>query len=191
RGLRFDFATLTGQPARVDVFQATRGRRVFRARRVARFAGRTAAFTWPGRSRRRLTNGFYFARFMTGNAEDHDIRRVTLVRRKGRFRIVRPHYRRSTCGVLRSFKLSSPAFGGSNRKRLGIAYRLGGEARVSVVLRRGKKVVRRFRARTRAASVIHRLSIRPRGLRRGVYRVMVTVAAEGRTSRSTLYSRKL
>ncbi|HEV2755654.1 MAG TPA: M28 family peptidase [Actinomycetota bacterium] len=191
RGLRFDFSTLTGQPARIDVFQASRGTRVFRAKRVARFAGRTRSFAWNGRSRRRLTNGFYFARFMTGNAEDHDIRRVTLQRSKGRFRIVRPHYRRSTCGVLRSFKLSSPAFGGRNKKRLGVAYRLGAEARVSVVVRRGKKVVRRFRARNRSAAVIHRLSIRPRGLRRGVYRVTVTVAAAGRTTRSTLYSRRL
>ncbi|HEV2757003.1 MAG TPA: PKD domain-containing protein, partial [Actinomycetota bacterium] len=122
RGLAFDFSTLTGQPARIDVFQASRGTRVFRARRVARFAGRTRSFAWNGRSRRRLTNGFYFARFMTGTAEDHDIRRVTLQRSKGRFRIVRPHYRRSTCGVLRTFKLSSPAFGGRNRKRLGVAY---------------------------------------------------------------------
>ncbi|HEV2812904.1 MAG TPA: hypothetical protein VGW10_06585, partial [Solirubrobacteraceae bacterium] len=116
---------------------------------------------------------------------------VTLQRSKGRFRIVRPHYRRSTCGVLRTFKLSSPAFGGRNRKRLGVAYRLGAEARVSVVVRRGKKVIRRVRARTRSAAVIHRLSLRPRGLRRGTYRVTVTVVAAGRTTRSTLYSRKL
>ncbi|HEV2755653.1 MAG TPA: M28 family peptidase, partial [Actinomycetota bacterium] len=191
RGLRFDFSTLTGQPARIDVFQASRGSRILRAKRVARFAGRTSSFAWNGRSRRRLTNGFYFARFMTGNAEDHDIRRVTLIRSKGRFRVVRPHYRRSTCGVLRSFKLSSPAFGGRNRKRLGVAYRLGGEARVSVVVRRGKKVIRRFRARNRSAAVVHRLSLRPRGLRRGTHRVTVTVVAAGRTTRSTLYSRKL
>ena len=192
RGLRFDFETLTGQPATVDVFQASRGRRVFRARRVAHFTRRTRGFTWNGRSRRgRVSRGTYFARLMTGPADSADIRRVTLVRRLGSFRVVRPHYRRSTCGILRTFKLSSPAFGGSNRKRLGIAYRLAGEARVSIVVRRGKKVVKRFRTRGFAGNVVHRRSIRPRGLRRGTYKVTATVTAGGRTTRSSLYSRKL
>jgi hypothetical protein len=191
RGLRFDFATLTGGEATIDVFQASRARKVFRAQRVVRFTGRTRSFTWKGKSRRKLRGGTYFARFMTGPAEDADIRRVTLVRSKGRFQVVKPHYRRSTCGVLRTFKLSSPAFGGKNKRKLGIAYRLAGEGRVGVVVRRGNKVIRRFRTVNRAGNVVHRLSLRPRGLKRGVYKVTVTVAAEGRTTRSTLHSRKL
>jgi PKD domain-containing protein/peptidase M28-like protein len=193
KGLKLSFATLSGAPTTVDVFQASRGRRVFKAHRVARFVNRTKGFTWNGKSRRhKVKSGTYFVRFTSGTElEGIETRRVTLLRSKSRFRVVKPHYRRTTCGVLRMFKLSSPAFGGTNRKRLGIAYRLASEGKVSIVIRRGKKVVKRFKARTVAGNVVHRASLRPKRLRRGVYQVTATVTAGGRTTRSTLVSRKL
>ena len=40
-------------------------------------------------------------------------------------------------------------FGGTNRKSLGIAYRLLNTAKVTVTVKRGKKVVKRYKARTR------------------------------------------
>ncbi|HEX8084019.1 MAG TPA: M28 family peptidase [Solirubrobacteraceae bacterium] len=192
RGLRIEFATLNGGPANIDIFQASRGRRVFRAQRVRRFAGRTRSFTWKGKSRRKLRRGTYFVRFTTGTqTEGIETRRVTLSRGKRRFKVVKPHYRRNTCGLLQMFKLSSPAFGGSNRRKLGIAFRMASEARVSIVIRRGKKVVKRFKARNYAGAVVHRRSIKPKGLKRGVYKVTATVSAAGRTTRSSLYSRRL
>ncbi|HEX8123263.1 MAG TPA: M28 family peptidase [Solirubrobacteraceae bacterium] len=193
KGLKLSFATLNGEPTTIDVFQASRGKKVFKARRVARFVNRTKGFTWKGKSRRgKVKGGTYFVRFTTGTqANGIETRRVTLLRAKGRFRVLKPHYRRSTCGLLRMFKLSSPAFGGSNRKKLGFAYRLAGEAKVSVVIRRGTKVVKRFKARTVVGNVVHRGSLRPRGLKRGVYKVTATVTAAGRSTRSSLYSRRL
>ncbi|HEX2084580.1 MAG TPA: M28 family peptidase [Solirubrobacteraceae bacterium] len=191
RGLRFLFETFATEPTTVEVFQTSRGRRVMRGRRVARFTGRLGSFRWSGRSRRRITSGTYFVRFTTGDGPTQDVRRVTLLRSKGRFRKVRSHHRRRPCEVLRTFKLSSPAFGGRNRRRLGIAYRLLVPARVTITVRRGKKLVRRFRAGTRSPARTHRHTLPPRGLRRGVYRVTAAVTAGGRTTRHTLVSRKV
>lgn len=191
RSLRFSFTTLANSPTIVEVFRTSRGSRVLREQRVARFTGRRAGFTWNGRSSRRVTDGTYFVRYTTGAPSSRDVRRVTLVRSKGRFRVVRPHHRRDTCDVLRTFKLSSPAFGGRTRKSLGIAFRLLERARVTVTVQRGEKVVRRFEASDRKALTTHRLRLAARGLRRGEYRVTVTAVTPGRTATATLTSRKL
>ena len=193
RGLRLRFATAANSPTTVDVFQTSRARRVIGGRRVAHFPGRKRAFTWNGRTRRKggMSNGTYFARFTTGSGKTQDVRRVTLVRSRGRFRVVKPHHRRTPCQLIRTFKLSRPAFGGTTSKRLGIAYRLLSRARVTITVRRGGKVIRRFRPVRRNANRTYRNSISPRRLRRGVYRVTATVVADGRRARATLYSRKI
>ena len=84
RGLAFAFRRAVSKPVTVDVFQSSRGRRVLADRRVARFTGRKAGFTWQGR--RGLTDGIYFARFTIAG----ETRRVTLARVRGRFRARRP-----------------------------------------------------------------------------------------------------
>ena len=53
-------------------------------------------------------------------------------------------------------------FGGPRNRSLGIAYRVGTRARVSVVVRRGKKVVRRFRTRTERPGETVRLRLASR-----------------------------
>ena len=56
---------------------------------------------------------------------------------------------------------------------------------------RGKKVVKRFKARTSAPRRTHRLKLASRKLRRGDYRVRITVGrGKGRVV-STLVSRRL
>ncbi|MDP9386030.1 MAG: hypothetical protein M3P50_12525, partial [Actinomycetota bacterium] len=194
--LTFDFRRRIEQPVTVDVFRQSRGRTITGERLVRRFTGRTGTFTWNGRGTRgrRVGNGMYFARFrlkVPGGVTDTI--RVTLGRSKGRFGPRRSFYQRESCGTLRSFKLSRPVFGGRRNTPLGIAYRLNQAARVSIVVtNRRERVVRRFAARDVAAGRTQRLSVPARRLRgRGDYRVKLTVTRGGRSTTTTLTSRKL
>ena len=197
RRVALRFRRLTSRRARVDVFLQTRGRRVLRApRRVARFT-RLRGFRWNGRQNlrgrgRRVVGGYYFARFRTaGPIGGVDTRRIAFRRVRGRFVRRPPFQRRESCGFLRSFRLSGPAFGGRTRRPLGIAYRTGRRARVSVVVRRGRKVIRRYRARSRRAGRVHRLRLPSRRLRPGTYRVTVRAKAGRTRARATLSSSRL
>jgi hypothetical protein len=194
RGLRITMQRRVAAPVNVDVFQQSRGRRVFRNLLVARFNGKTRSFTWNGRPReaKRVTDGRYFVRFrMPTGAGRRDIRRVTLVRSGGRFRSRPPFYGRNSCGLLTSYKLSSAVFGGLQRRRLGIAFRLSRSARVSVVVRRGSRVVRRYRTRTYRGERTHRLVLSARGLRRGDYRITLRARGGARRAAQRLVARRL
>lgn len=195
RGLRFSFARRVDRPVTVDVFQQSRGRRVVDNRLVARFTQKTRAFTWNGRSRRgggRLASGQYFARLrIDAGPGVRDIRRITLQRRGGRFSARPAFYGRESCGLLRSTKLSSSVFGGTQGRRLGIAYRTTAPtARVTVTVLRGSRVIRRFPARI-SGSRTQRLTLVSRRLRRGDYRVRIEARDGARTERRTLTARRL
>ena len=196
RGARFDLTRRSGSsPATVDVFQQSRGRRVTEERRVARFTGRTGSFRWNGRSTtgRRLTDGYYFARFRNrGTNGQADVRRVTLQRSRGRFAVRRDFYRRATCDLVPSFKLRRPVFGGVGRRSgLDIAYRVSAAARVTVTVQRGSRVVRRFADRPSPANRTIRLRVPLRGLRRGEYTVRLEARSGTQRVTSTLVSRRL
>ena len=99
------------------------------ARRVARSS---SPFTWtPQRA------GVYVVRFTMGGD-----RRVLVLARDagGRVRVRPPHVRRTSCGLVRSFRLRRPVFGGD----LAGSYRLASPARVTLTVSRGGKVVKRF-----------------------------------------------
>jgi len=197
RGLRFGYALRSGgAPVTVDVFQQSRGRSVVGERLVARFANRRAGFTWNGRANRgsrRLADGYYFARFRVRGARGTHTSRQTLLRREGRFSARPSFYRADSCGILRSFKLSRPVFGGRAGSALGIAFRLGGAANVTVEVMRGSRVVRTYRPGSVTSRGTRRLSFAARGARRGDHRVRITVrpAGGGAPLRSTLTSRRL
>ncbi len=176
----------------VDVFRQSRGRRVTGELRVARFAGRRRSFAWNGRGRR-VGDGVYVVRFTKRIAGGRvDVRRVALERRGGRWRRLADYYRRASCGRLSSFKLRRPVFGGTTRRRLGIAFRLSTASRVSVRVMRGRRTVRRLGTAQRAAHRTHRLQVSPRGLRRGTYRVVLDVRPRGgQPLRAVLASRRL
>ncbi|HEV2814970.1 MAG TPA: prolyl oligopeptidase family serine peptidase [Solirubrobacteraceae bacterium] len=194
RGRRVRIEAAQVDPGRfdVDVFRQSRGRRVIGELRVARFAGRRGSFRWDGRGRK-VGDGVYIVRFtkrLRGGRVD--VRRVVLERRRGKWRRLPDYYRRVSCGRLSSFKLTRPVFGGTTRRPLGIAFRVSTRSRVGVRVLRGKKVVKRFRATTRAARRTHRLRLVPRGLRRGTYRVVLDVRPQrGKRLRATLTSRRL
>ena len=83
----FAFRRRVASRATVEVFQASVGRRIVGNRRIARFTGRRRSFTWSGK---RARDGVLFARFRVRVAKGvSDVRRVTLRRSHGRFRLGR------------------------------------------------------------------------------------------------------
>jgi hypothetical protein len=187
-GLHFAFARRTAKPVSVSIYQKSHGRQVAkRAHLVARFRGRTRSFSWRGRAKG-LGDGFLFATLRVRGVGGHwDARRVALRRAAGRFHRRPAFQRRAACTLLRRFDLSGPAFGGSARRALRVAYRLGARAKVGVVVLHAGKMVRRFRTRAQKAGGVHRLTISSRGLRRGDYRVRLTAAGK----RHVLVARRL
>jgi hypothetical protein len=185
RRVRFRFTRRVERPVTVEVFQSSTGRRILGNRRIARFTNRKRSFTWNGR---RARDGYLFARFRVGK----DVRRSVLVRRGGRFRRGRSFYRRASCATLAQFKLERPVFGGPRNRALGIAYRVAVRSRVSVVVRRGRRVVRRFRARSEDGGDTARLRLASEKLRRGRHHVTITVRPErGVATRASLHAQRL
>ena len=171
----------------IDVFRLSTGRRVLGEQRVARFRGLERSATLAGR----LRDGYYIVRYRTRTPGGVVTRRLALRRRNGRW-IRRPAFERPTsCGLIRTFKLERPVFGGRSRRSLGIAYRLGRAARAVVTVSRNGRVVRRFRAQNAAADRTYRLRLSARGLRRGDYRVRVDVRRAGRRTVVAAVSRRL
>ncbi len=189
RGLRFSFTRRVARPVAIDVFQTSVGRRVIGEDRVFRRVVRSSPVRWSGRSAR---DGFLYARLQIRDERGRtDTRRIALRRRGGRFALRPTFYRATSCATLTSFKLERPVFGGRRSRSLGISYRLARAGRVTIEVRRGPRVVRRFRTATRAANVTHRLRLGARGLRRGRYEVRLRYAGDRGTVRASLYAQRL
>ena len=195
RGLRLTFRRRVARPVRIDVFQTSAGRRVLGERLVARFARRTRGVRWSGRRRAGRPaprDGVFFVRFRIRDERGRlDERRVALVRRGGRFRLRRDFYRRTSCATLTSYKLERPVFGGPRNRALGIAFRVARAGRVTVEVRRGGRVVRRFASRQRRAGVTHRLRLASERLRRGRYEVRLVYAGDQASLSASLYAQRL
>ncbi len=99
---------------------------------------------------------------------------------------------RSKVRLLSSFKLGRPVFGGRKRRKLVVRYRLREPGRVIVSLYRGKSRIRRLSAGNRVTRRTYRLTVRPRGLKRGAtYSVRVFVrSADGRRVQTARLSAK-
>jgi hypothetical protein len=140
-----------------------------------------------------VADGYYVARLtVLGASGRPDVRRVALLRRHGRFSVQRPFSDQTSCPLLSSFTLTRPVFGGRGRRPLGIAYQITMRARVTVTVTRGRRVVSRFRSSRARPGVLHRLRLKARGRRRGLYRVRIAVVASKSASASaTVYARRL
>jgi hypothetical protein len=190
RGARIELAPRAAGGTTVSIFHQSSGRRIIGERLVARFTNRTGDFTWNGRATqrgRRVTDGYYFVRFRLGS----DTRRITLRRSGGRFTRVADFYRRASCDLVPSYKLTRPVFGGTANRAIGISYRVARQARVTVTVLRGSRVVKTFPARTVAANRTHRLTLPARRLARGDYRFRLVARAGSQTVTSVLVSRRL
>ena len=189
RRVRLRFTRRVKRGVTVDVFQSSTGRRILGNRRIAHFTKHKRSFAWSGK---RARDGYLFVRFRVRAGGGTDVRRTVLHRRGGRFKRRPAFYRRASCATLKQFKLERPVFGGSRNRALGIAYRVATRSRVTVVVRRGKKVVRRFRTRTERPGETVRLRLASEKLRRGRHRVQITVRPDrGVTTRASLYAQRL
>ena len=174
----------------VDVFQTSARRRVLRARLVARFRDLARPFVWNGRSNqrgRRVRDGYYFVRLRAGG----DTVRVALRRARGRWSRRPGFAQRESCGLLASFKLERPVFGGRRDFPLRAAYRLSRDATVTVELLRGTRVVRRLARAPGQAGIMHRLRFAATARRRGDWRVRLTGVRAGERAQRVLVSRRL
>jgi hypothetical protein len=173
RKVRFTIPRSKGK-ATVDVFQVSKGRRIFRERLVARFKKRSGPFTWSGRSNRRgrkVTDGYYFMRVRGpgGFGPSKALARVVLERKHGRWRVRRDYYLTGSCGVLRFAKLERPVFGGRQRYPLRFTFALGKPATISIVVHRGKKLVKSFGVHPRKGRRAYHVTLPLRKLKKGNY----------------------
>ncbi|HEV2814960.1 MAG TPA: hypothetical protein VGW10_17015 [Solirubrobacteraceae bacterium] len=193
QGRRLGFAFTADAPVTIDLYQYARGGRVTGERLIKRFADVRGTVRWNGRasSGARLTDGHYVVRFAARTpAGTIYERRLPLVRRNGRFSRVPGYERVDSCGLLRRFKLFRPVFGGRTARPLTIGFRLGGDARASIVVRRtGGRVVKRFAEQGYRGGLVHRKRINVRLARRlakGPYTVTLIVRDGPRTITSSL-----
>lgn len=96
-------------------------------------------------------------------------------------------------GLIQAFKLNRPVFGGRKGKQLKVRYRLREASTVTVSLRRNGKQVRRLvDDQQRAAGEKFKLALRPRGLKRGTYKIVLVATGEsGRKQRAVLTAKRL
>jgi hypothetical protein len=165
-----------------EVFRVTKGKTVLRAKRVARLRNKTGETTWT--AGRKMGNGYYVVRIITS-----DGRREIAVRLAGkRFRSV-PNFSEFGCGLIRSFALDGPVFGGRTKRALGVNFVMGESVDTAVieVLRNGK-VVRKVERRKIAVGKAQRLKLRGKGVRRGNLQVRLTAVRSNRRIASTTLS---
>jgi hypothetical protein len=195
RGVRLGFTRSRRVPVDVDVFQESRGRRDIAERLVASFRRRSSSVTWNGKANRRgrrVGDGYYLVRYrapLPGGG--FDVRRVALRRSGGRF-FTRPAFdRRESCGLLLSYKLERPVFGGPRNGSIGISYRVASPATVRVTVLRGRRVVRRYAPRFIENEELNRLRFDSERRPRGDYRVQIEVTSGGRRAVATLTARRV
>ncbi|HEX8857459.1 MAG TPA: hypothetical protein VF752_17845, partial [Thermoleophilaceae bacterium] len=180
--LRVGISRRSPAGATVEVFRHSLGeRRAIRKTLVKRFRNRKRSFDY----RKRLADGIYSVRAGIAVPGSHvrDYRSRTFEVKHGRYHGMRDFYGHGSCGTIRSFKLSSPAFGGSTQRGLQIAYRLARSGTVTVTVKRARTITTRFKAMKARAHRTYRLNLAARGLRRGTYSVTVT-ARSGRSATS-------
>jgi hypothetical protein len=196
RGLRLA-APRYNTPIRFSafVFRQAAGGRVLPPRPVALFSGKRRPIVWSGKPNirgRKVTDGYYFARFGLKLGALADVDRVALVRRHGRWHVRRDFDYHSTCRIVRQFKLSGPTFGGVKRRPMGISFRLALPAgsSVKVVVTRGKKVIKHTTVKKPGVK-LHRIKIPAKRFKRGDYRVTLTAKIGKRSQKITLVSRRI
>jgi hypothetical protein len=146
-------------------------------KRVAHFVSARGPVEWNGRGsgNRPVGDGYYVVRYRIRFGGGAETRRVALRRRHGRFSVLAPYERPEGCGLLASYKLARPVFGGADRRALAISYRVNQAAQVSLSVRLGSRVVRRYRRRDARPGTTYRLRFAG-GRASGHYRFRLSVA---------------
>jgi hypothetical protein len=189
RGLKVRAISKRKGTVRVNVYRYAIGNHVTRRTRVRSFRNPRKALSL---SAGRLRSGWYAVQATAS------VPGSTTVTRSDTFHVVHgkffrraDFYGRAHCGDLSAFHLSSPVFGGTTGRSLTATYRVGRAGNVSVVLFKGRKVIRRFRTVHAVTGKTYHLRIRPRGLKVGAYTVRVKLSRTGGGDTRTLLSRRL
>jgi photosystem II stability/assembly factor-like uncharacterized protein len=189
RGLRIRAVSRRHGSVVVNVYRYSVGNRVTGRKRLATFRNPKGAIALKPRG---LKNGWYAVQATSHLAGTPAVvRSDTFHRINGRFKRRADFYGGAGCGDLRSFHLSSPVFGGGHNRSLAASYRVGRAGNVSVVLFRGRKVIKRFRTVHAKAGKTYHLRIASRHLKLGVYTVRVKLARTGGAVSRSLVSRRL
>ena len=157
-------------------------------KRVVQFKPRKGSFTWKGS--RKLKPGYYFAQVRIRSGKTFDLRRFTVLLKKRRFHRLHPYWGRASCKLLRIVRLSGPAFGGRYHGSLLISFRTNRAGKATVTVKRGSKVVKRYKTSWKRATTVRR-RLRSLHLKRGNYRVTVAARAGKTRQTVTLYSARL
>ena len=189
RRLQFRVERRGRESVRADLFQVTRGGRLVR-RQVADVATRKSRFTLS--TRRGLRRGHYVVRLRTTTlAGLSDVRQFALrLGRRGFSRgpVFQEHV---SCQLVEEVLLGRPVFGGAKRSPLGISFKLNEDARVSVEVRRGNTVVKRFAEKQYRGKRLHRLRFSQRRGARGLYTVVLKAVAGGKSHTTRLFARRI
>ncbi|TMM00371.1 MAG: hypothetical protein E6G10_16085 [Actinobacteria bacterium] len=193
RGVAIAFSPRQAQTVTVDVFQSSHGRLIYGQRRVAHFRVRRS-LRWNGHANvrgRKVTDGMFFVRLSARQGGRRDVRRIALRRLHGRFRS-RPSFdRRESCGLVSSYKLESPVFGGRFNRAVDIAFRVSRPATVTVDVLRAGRLVQRTGPGSRTANRTFRIRLASERRARGDYRIRLTAVAGTQRSTATLVTRRL
>ena len=184
RGRTLTLGIPGGAKYTAEIFRVTKGKTVLRAKRVARLANKSGEVKWT--AGKRMGDGYYVIRFTTA-----DGRREIGVRLAGkRFRSV-PNFSEQGCGVIRSFSLDGPVFGGRTKRALGVNFQLTESAdSVEIELVRNGKVTRKVVRKKVNAGQTVRLKLRGRGVTRGNLQVRVTaIRGKSKIATTTLAAR--
>jgi hypothetical protein len=188
RGLRFVVKRRVKSKFTASVFRKGTLHRTTDAKTVVRFRARKGSFTWHRKGK--LAPGYYVAQVRVKSGKTFDLRRFPVLLRGDKFHRLRPYWGRASCKLLRIVRLSGPAFGGRLHTSLLISFRTVRSGRAVVTVRRGKHVVKRYKARWKGARTVRR-RLRSLHLPRGNYSVVVAARA-GKTRQTVkLYSRRI
>jgi len=120
-----------------------------------------------------------------------DVRRFSLRRANGRFKLLKDFAKPLSCGLVRKSELSGNAFGGRTNKALAIRFRLEEAAKVTTTVRRNGKVVKRFKKMTYQPNRNVTLELAPKGLKKGTYSVEIAADRGQSRATTTLSARKV
>ena len=177
-GLKFEGGSRGPSAAfRAEVYQATRGRAAIKPKRIAQFTV-NGSYAWKPKGK--LKSGTYFARMTArGSGNRPDVRSVALKRTGRSFRLLKPFQRPDTCSEISLFRLDAPAFG--PKRKLTAAFTLAKPGAATIDVLRGKKRVKRIRVKVKSANRLQKVSISPKKLRRGDYRIVLRAAGKAET----------
>ena len=168
-GLRIGFRS-GSKPVDVTVQQVAGRSDVIKPRTVARFRGKTKAFTWKPRV---VADGVY--RVKVRVRATNSVRNLAVQRRGGRFVALGRIERRAACDEIRRLALVNPAFGGRSGKALRLVVRSSKAGTVNLEMVRNGKVVRRVGPKVLAKGASTRVGVPARGLAKGRYKVRVLI----------------